>query len=82
MDSQETSAPQKPRKRRGPAPTGKGVPINLRVHPNVVAALDEWISNQPGFMPTRQQAIRYLIEKGIGYKKPVKKSRVGRHDAE
>ncbi len=82
MDNQDTEVTGLTRKRKGPAPTGKGVQVMLRVQPDLLAALDEWISNQPGFPPTRQQAIRHLVEKSIGFKKSVKKSRVGRPETE
>lgn len=44
----------------------------LRVQPQLLVALDEWIAKQPGVKPTRQQVIRHFLEKGIGYKKPAK----------
>jgi hypothetical protein len=48
-------------KRRGPPPTGKGVPILVRVQPPLLRTLDEWIGNQDVSL-TRPQAIRRLIE--------------------
>jgi metal-responsive CopG/Arc/MetJ family transcriptional regulator len=49
------------RKRRGPLPTGKGVPILVRIQPQLLAGLDAWISQQNGSF-TRPEAIRRLIE--------------------
>ena len=48
------------RKRRGPAPTGKGVQIGVRLQPPQLAALDAWIERQPG-TPSRAEAIRQLL---------------------
>jgi hypothetical protein len=49
------------RKKRGPPPTGKGVPILVRIRPPLLRTLDEWIGNQEVSI-TRPQAIRRLIE--------------------
>jgi hypothetical protein len=49
------------RKKRGPPPTGKGVPILVRLQPPLLANLDGWISTQDASF-TRPQAIRRLIE--------------------
>ncbi len=49
------------RKKRGPAPTGKGVPILVRIQPPLLAALDLWIAEQD-ISFTRPEAIRRLIE--------------------
>jgi len=53
------------KKRRGPAPTGKGVQIGERWHPNELAAIDDWIagSNDPGL--TRAHAVRRLVALGL-----------------
>jgi hypothetical protein len=49
------------KKRRGPAPTGKGVPVVVRLQPPQLSALDAWIAkqNQP---LTRPEAIRAMME--------------------
>jgi hypothetical protein len=48
-------------KKRGPPPTGKGVPILVRLQPPLLANVDEWISKQD--IPfTRPKAIRQLVE--------------------
>jgi metal-responsive CopG/Arc/MetJ family transcriptional regulator len=49
------------RKKRGPPPTGKGVPILVRIQPPLLRTLDEWIGNQEVSI-TRPQAIRRMIE--------------------
>ena len=33
-----------PKKKRGPAPTGKGVQVGERWHPSELAAIDAWIA--------------------------------------
>jgi hypothetical protein len=60
MSNQETVQPKK----RGPAPTGKGIPIQVRLQPDQLAALDAWIAKQPEPM-TRPEGVRRLIEAGL-----------------
>ena len=48
------------KKRRGPAPTGKGHTIGVRIHDDQLTALDTWRAKQPG-LPTRPEAIRRII---------------------
>ena len=50
-----------PRKKRGPPPTGKGEPVQVRLQPPQMAALDAWISHQQAQV-TRPEAIRRLVE--------------------
>lgn len=57
MTTQETLIP---RKRRGPLPTGQGVPVMVRFMPAALADLDAWIASQPD-APSRPEAIRRLI---------------------
>jgi hypothetical protein len=48
------------RKKRGPAPTGKGTPVVVRMQPEVLQLLDDWISH---FEPvSRPEAIRLLLQ--------------------
>ena len=48
-------------KKSGPPPTGKGVPILVRLQPPLLADVDQWIARQD--IPfTRPEAIRRLIE--------------------
>jgi hypothetical protein len=54
-----------PRKKRGPPATGKGEPVVVRMHPPMLAGLDEWISNQRQPFPSRPEAIRRLVELGL-----------------
>ena len=49
------------KKRRGPAPTGKGTQVVVRMQPPALANLDRWIARQAE-APTRPEAIRRLVE--------------------
>lgn len=53
------------KKKRGPAPTGKGEPIVVRMQPDAIAALDGWIGKQKPPFPSRPEAIRRLVEIGL-----------------
>jgi hypothetical protein len=55
------------RKKRGPPPTGKGVPILVRLQPPLLADVDQWIVEQD-IRFTRPQAIRRLIEIALATK--------------
>jgi hypothetical protein len=55
------------KKRRGPAPTGKGVQIVVRMQPAPLASLDDWAAKQKD-RPTRAEAIRRLVEIGLTVK--------------
>lgn len=57
MAGQETLQPKK----RGPKPTGQGTPVQVRLHPEQLAALDRWREAQAP-VPTRPEAVRRLIE--------------------
>lgn len=48
------------RKRRGPAPTGKGVQIGVRLQPAQLTALDAWIARQAE-PPSRAEAMRRMV---------------------
>jgi hypothetical protein len=52
------------KKRRGPAPTGKGTLVGVRLQPIELADLDAWIKSQDD-PKTRPQAIRRLVELGL-----------------
>jgi len=54
---QETLTSQK---KRGPAPTGKGLPVTVRLQPDQLAALDAWIASQPNPV-SRPEAIRMVL---------------------
>ncbi len=53
------------KKQRGPAPTGKGTLVGVRLQPADLEALDTWIAGQPEPRPSRPQAVRRLIERGL-----------------
>ena len=61
MASQDTVITKK---RRGPAPTGKGTLIGVRLQPDQLAKVDEWRERQDD-TPTRPEAIRRLVEKAL-----------------
>jgi hypothetical protein len=50
-----------PKKKRGPAPTGKGTPVQVRLQPSHLKALDAWIAQQNAPL-TRPEAIRAMME--------------------
>jgi hypothetical protein len=69
------------KKRRGPAPTGKGKLIGVRLQPSQLKALDAWIDKQNASL-TRPEAIRAMMEtilhilsKDSG-EKPAKKAKI------
>jgi hypothetical protein len=62
MSSQKVTS-RKP----GLAPAAKGgVPVIVRLKPPLLTLLDDWIAAQPEpELPSRPQAIRRLLEKGL-----------------
>jgi hypothetical protein len=69
MATQETL---QPKKRRGPKPTGQGVPIQVRLQPDSLLPLDAWIADKPDPKPSRPEAIREALTehlKAKGYLK-------------
>lgn len=44
-------------KRRGPVPTGKGTLVGVRLQPELLAALDRFIAENPD-APSRPEALR------------------------
>ncbi len=52
------------RKRRGPAPTGKGTLVGVRLQPDMLAALDRFTENQETGL-TRPEAIRAILGKAL-----------------
>ncbi len=54
------------KKRGRPRTTGKGELIGVRILPQPLARLDDWIARQPDPKPTRPEAIRRLVEKALG----------------
>jgi len=61
MATQETLITKK---RRGPAPTGVGTLIGVRMLPGALADLDAWIAKQR-VAPSRPEAIRQLVAKAL-----------------
>lgn len=55
----------KPSKKKMGRPRVNAVPINVRFPPDEVAALDDWIAEEAQGLPTRAQAVRHLVAKGI-----------------
>jgi hypothetical protein len=53
------------KKRRGPAPTGKGTLVGVRLQPDDLAALDDWIDGKPDPKPSRPEAIRTILAKWL-----------------
>ena len=49
------------KKRRGPAPTGKGTLVGVRLQPLQLKGLDAWIAQQTTPL-TRPEAIRAMME--------------------
>lgn len=56
-------------KRRGPAPTGKGVTIGTRLQPDLLALLDAYIARQGGTL-TRAAATRAIVAEYLTGAKP------------
>jgi len=60
-----------PRK-RGPKPSGIGTPVQVRLQPDMLKALDDWRREQPN-IPSRPEAIREAVKDwltGMGLMKP------------
>jgi len=57
MTKQETL---QPRKRRGPAPTGKGTPVQVRLQDEMLVLVDRYAASNPD-APSRPEAIRRII---------------------
>ena len=55
MAKQETVVSKK---RRGPAPTGKGVPIMVRLQPDMLAGVDQFAAEHD---VSRPEAVRLII---------------------
>lgn len=62
MANQETLITKK---RRGPAPTGQGVLLGVRLHADLLKPLDRWIADQPEPKPSRPEAIRSFLRAGL-----------------
>jgi hypothetical protein len=53
------------KKRRGRPKTGIGPNIGLRLYPELEAALDAWIEQQPEPRPSRPEAIRNILGRAL-----------------
>lgn len=56
------------KRKRGPAPTGKGIQVGERWHPSELAAIDSWIASSRDKTLTRAHAIRRLVAIGLRVK--------------
>jgi hypothetical protein len=56
------------KKRRGPAPTGKGTLVGVRLQPDALAEIDGWIAEQ-GATLTRPEAVRRLVDAALALSK-------------
>lgn len=52
-------------KKRGRPATGKGLTIGVRLQPTLLHPLDGWIAAQPDPKPTRPEAIRRILSRGL-----------------
>lgn len=59
-------------KKRGRPAIGKGQQVVVRLHPNLLSPLDDWIAAQPDPKPTRPEAIRIALEDWLGDQRPVR----------
>jgi hypothetical protein len=57
------------KKRRGPAPTGKGTLIGVRIQPDQLKTLDNWIAKQREHR-SRPEAIREILERALKLDQP------------
>jgi hypothetical protein len=64
-----TSIQDIPKKRGRPKTTGRGAGLMVRMQEADLAALDAWIERHPEPKPSRPEAIRRLVEKGLGGKR-------------
>lgn len=55
-------------KKRGPPATGKGTLIGVRLQPDDLAALDDWIAKQPEPM-SRPEALRAMMARMLKVKR-------------
>ncbi len=56
-----------PPQRRAPRPKGPGAQVQVRIQPQLLAAIDAWRGAQPE-PPTRAEAIRRIVEQALGAK--------------
>lgn len=56
------------KKRRGPAPTGKGTLLGVRLQPDQLGQVDHWIAGRPEPRPSRPEAVRLLLQRALSDK--------------
>jgi hypothetical protein len=61
---------EREKKKMGRPRTGRGRTIGVRVHPDLEAELDSWIAAQPEPRPSKPEAIRHLVRKGLNRVRP------------
>ena len=49
------------KKKPGPAPSGQGHVVSVRLHPDLLAPLDEWIAGLGEPRPSRSEALREIL---------------------
>lgn len=52
---------EKQKKKMGRPPTGIGPVVGVRLYPDIEAALEAWIAQQPDPKPGRPEAIRRIL---------------------
>ena len=57
-------------KKRGRPSIGRGLQFNASFRPEVARQIEAWIASQPEPQPSRSEAIRLLVEKGLARFKP------------
>lgn len=60
------SIADKEKRPRGRPRTGRDPAVTVRIPAQIGAAIAAWIELQPGPKPSRSEAIRRLIEEGLG----------------
>lgn len=58
-------AKKRARKKQGRPATGKGLQIQVRIHDELLKAIDNWLRTNPA-AKTRPEAIRQLTELALG----------------
>ena len=64
--TRQTLLSEKPKRKRGPAPSGVGTLVGVRLLPPNLSALDAWIAAHPEPRPSRPEAIRRILSQALG----------------
>jgi hypothetical protein len=67
---------KKKRRRGRPVTTGKGLQIGMRWHEPLLGMIDDWAAAQDD-EPSRTEAIRRLVERGLAAERPSSRKRKG-----